>query len=128
LMHDWWIYLIISALGKVIYDDRPSIRYRQHNQNAVGGVNRLFIKNIKKVMPFLRNIRSSKNRTTDQAKEFNRIFGDYLNKAQLANINEFIHAKTDFKRRIKLVLSKKFNRQNSIDNFFYKMQILLGKY
>ena len=34
--HDWWIYLVISAFGRVIVDDRVSILYRQHHANVVG--------------------------------------------------------------------------------------------
>lgn len=35
-MHDWWLYQVISALGDVIYDDVPSVLYRQHGGNVVG--------------------------------------------------------------------------------------------
>lgn len=35
--HDWWAYLVVSGQeGKVIYDPRPSLRYRQHGQNLSG--------------------------------------------------------------------------------------------
>ena len=35
LMHDWWCYLVISALGKMIYDDVPTILYRQHDSTCL---------------------------------------------------------------------------------------------
>lgn len=36
--HDWWAYLLISACGGALhYDSRPSLRYRQHSSNLVGG-------------------------------------------------------------------------------------------
>jgi glycosyltransferase involved in cell wall biosynthesis len=34
--HDWWCYLVISAFGHVIYDEQPSILYRQHAHNQIG--------------------------------------------------------------------------------------------
>jgi len=34
--HDWWIYLVLSALGRVIMDDTPTILYRQHGANVIG--------------------------------------------------------------------------------------------
>ena len=37
-MHDWWLALIASASGKMIYIDRPLILYRQHTDNSVGAV------------------------------------------------------------------------------------------
>ena len=44
--HDWWIYQVVTGVGgKVIYDGRPSLKYRQHAENLVGanrGVSALF--------------------------------------------------------------------------------------
>ena len=35
--HDWWTYLIITGVaGRVFYDLRPSVRYRQHDRNLTG--------------------------------------------------------------------------------------------
>jgi len=34
--HDWWLYLVISAFGTVIYDERPTLLYRQHGRNQIG--------------------------------------------------------------------------------------------
>jgi hypothetical protein len=34
--HDWWIYLVISAFGVVVADDKPTILYRQHANNQIG--------------------------------------------------------------------------------------------
>lgn len=37
VMHDWFIYQIVAgAGGTVIYDPRPTLRYRQHDNNVVG--------------------------------------------------------------------------------------------
>lgn len=36
--HDWWAYLVISGCGGLIhYDAFPSVRYRQHRNNLIGG-------------------------------------------------------------------------------------------
>lgn len=34
--HDWWLYLVISAHGVVVVDDKPLILYRQHENNYMG--------------------------------------------------------------------------------------------
>ena len=35
--HDWWVYMLVTgAGGRILYDDYPSIRYRQHGANIVG--------------------------------------------------------------------------------------------
>lgn len=36
-VHDWWIYLLVSAIGgDVLFDPAPSMLYRQHGSNAIG--------------------------------------------------------------------------------------------
>lgn len=35
--HDWWCYLLVTALGgKIVYDPVPGLGYRQHAENLVG--------------------------------------------------------------------------------------------
>jgi glycosyltransferase involved in cell wall biosynthesis len=34
--HDWWLYLVVSAFGTVVYDDEPTLLYRQHGGNVIG--------------------------------------------------------------------------------------------
>ena len=36
-LHDWWSYLVVTgAGGRVVADEQPTVRYRQHPGNAVG--------------------------------------------------------------------------------------------
>jgi len=37
LMHDWWIALVACAMGRVGYIDEPTVLYRQHGSNTLGG-------------------------------------------------------------------------------------------
>lgn len=40
--HDWWLYLVVSAFGCVVYDNEPALLYRQHGGNQIGhGAGRL---------------------------------------------------------------------------------------
>jgi glycosyltransferase involved in cell wall biosynthesis len=34
--HDWWLYLVVAAFGRVIWDPEPTVLYRQHEANAIG--------------------------------------------------------------------------------------------
>ncbi len=37
ISHDWWCYLMISAVnGKIIFDKRKTVKYRQHKKNLIG--------------------------------------------------------------------------------------------
>lgn len=37
-MHDWWLALIASCFGKIVYIDKPTILYRQHGSNVLGSL------------------------------------------------------------------------------------------
>lgn len=37
-MHDWWIALVASLYGRIIYLDETLIKYRQHENNTVGAL------------------------------------------------------------------------------------------
>lgn len=36
-MHDWWCALCAAAIGKIIFDPKITILYRQHGNNVIGG-------------------------------------------------------------------------------------------
>ena len=36
MVHDWWMALIISQTGKLVFLDEPTIKYRQHGNNQLG--------------------------------------------------------------------------------------------
>lgn len=40
VMHDWWIALVAAARGCIRFIDRPTLSYRQHNNNTVGAQRR----------------------------------------------------------------------------------------
>ncbi len=50
LLHDWWTYLICVGMGKVIYDDSITVKYRRHEKNVTTvekGIIKTFIWRIK---------------------------------------------------------------------------------
>ena len=45
ISHDWWAYILISGSGgKIYYDSRPSLAYRQHSAALVGENRSIFAK------------------------------------------------------------------------------------
>jgi glycosyltransferase involved in cell wall biosynthesis len=35
--HDWWIYLLVTAMGgRMLYDSVPTVSYRMHSRNVIG--------------------------------------------------------------------------------------------
>lgn len=36
--HDWWVYMVVTGCGgQVFFDPQPTLRYRQHPSNLIGG-------------------------------------------------------------------------------------------
>lgn len=36
IMHDWWLALVATAFGQLVYLDTPLVQYRQHGNNTIG--------------------------------------------------------------------------------------------
>lgn len=52
--HDWTVYVIASAIGQVVYDQKPHILYRIHGNNTIG-IDSSFEKMKKKIKRFTSN-------------------------------------------------------------------------
>ena len=56
VMHDLWLMLVAAYLGKIIYIDKPLMKYRQHGNNVLGADNNNYAG---KAQKYLRNFRKS---------------------------------------------------------------------
>lgn len=86
-MHDWWIALIGSFFGKILYLDEPLLLYRQHEKNVVGGSS--FIAYFQNRLSHLRKQRKSLYDTCSQAAAFGRIYQDRLSAEQQKLVQAF---------------------------------------
>lgn len=51
VMHDWWLALLATQMGKVNYVNEQTILYRQHSGNQVG-INASFVAKLKRILDF----------------------------------------------------------------------------
>ncbi|QCQ21371.1 glycosyltransferase family 2 protein [Desulfoglaeba alkanexedens] len=126
-MHDWWTYLVISALGRVVYDRRPNVCYRLHGGNAVGGRRRFF--------PSLTARAGRLARRSDgiflarrQAMEFLERFGDLLSRDERATATRFVESKADFRSRLEYALRMDLRRNDSVDQVLLRLLVLANWY
>ena len=82
IMHDWWLALVASSLGEVIFLNTPLVSYRQHGCNTIGA--KEFTKLPVNSASFLRRFFSKEVnqhlfQVAMQAKEFRKRFGKKLN-------------------------------------------------
>lgn len=126
LMHDWWIYIVISAFGKILIDKTITIKYRQHSNNITGGSSNFLEKMKRKIVRF--NPSNKAFRVSDQAQIFFDTYYNLLSDKQKKILFEFIESKKSIFKRIKLLFNSKFKRQPIIDNIIFRFLILINKY
>jgi len=121
LMHDWWIYLVISAFGSVIFDCESRIMYRQHGGNAIGtskGFSR-WIKRVKRLVG-----RGSLRPVTDQALEFKMLYGGRLDSSNRDILERFLTGRDTFTKRLSYSLSGQVYRQSLLDDLILRLLIV----
>jgi len=119
--HDWWLYLVLSALGRVIYDPEPKIFYRQHESNVIGS--RLRLRD--KLMKRLKGKGLKLHACTDQARELQCLYGDRLNPEKRALLDRFLQRKS-LLERLRYAWSGEIRGKSPKDDLKLKLLILLN--
>ena len=127
IMHDWWFYIVIAAFGKVIYDEFPSIKYRQHSNNTIGAATNIIQDFNRRLNRFIRSDGGVFGLAT-QAMEFKRCFAWLLAKKQLELVDSIIDAKLHFAKRLRLALFSGFIRQRWGDTLILRILFLAGRF
>jgi glycosyltransferase involved in cell wall biosynthesis len=122
-MHDWWAYLCVSAFGRVYYDERPSIYYRQHSSNVVGGHRTLYHKLCSKWRSFRKH--SGDKLLKKQALEFHKHYGDALDIEKLEQLKLFIQDRGSLKDKYLFLQRSKLYRHSFLENQLFKFLILI---
>lgn len=78
IMHDWWMALIASSLGKLIFIEESTVLYRQHDSNGVGAKDAKSLNYIFIMINNISSIKKSLNNTYLQAEEFLTLYCEYL--------------------------------------------------
>ena len=128
IMHDWWMYMVISAFGVIIYDDNSYIKYRQHSGNVVGFDFAVFQRILTRSVRFIKSIKSNNQQISIQIRELKTIFSDRFTGEQYKIVNRLLSGKHSIFQRILLVFSKEIYRHGFVSNFVLKIRFLLNKY
>ena len=123
LMHDWWCYLVVSALGRVIHDPKPQVKYRQHAGNAMGAPKGLLHTTKSRVTRLLRRGRRSLG-FIEQAAEFHRIFKNRVKQEDRQMLEQFLEARNGSWQRIKCAAKVGVWRQSKIEGAILRLLIV----
>jgi glycosyltransferase involved in cell wall biosynthesis len=127
IMHDWWCTLVISATGRVIYDETARILYRQHDRNSIGATRSRLVEIARRVRTFFRNP-SGFWPTHSQATEFLRLYGDQLDPARRRLVEGFVRSRKSLVGRIGFAAFGGMVRSNRLDAVMGRLLVLAGWY
>jgi len=122
---DWWVYLIASGTGKVIFSDTCTVLHRQHLQNAVGYQTnpfRLFCTRIKR----LRSGEAA--RLTSQLEGISECYGSILSKEYNVELNHFLDSQKTVSKRLYYALTGRVFRQTLCETALVRLLYACGKY
>lgn len=126
LIHDWWCYLVVSCFGKVIFDNSPDIKYRQHGSNTIGIAANTFERLGRKLSRFFGS-GGGHLWLSEQASVFSSIFKEQIPLSQRLVLNKFVAAKSSFRCRVQLVFSREIWRQKWFDNLILRLLVLINR-
>ncbi|WP_223065896.1 glycosyltransferase family 2 protein [Paenibacillus caui] len=121
IMHDWWVYLIVSAFGKVNFDDTPHLLYRQHGGNVLGGQTDGVLAKWRKR---LKRFSQGQNHyiLSNQARLFYSTFEPHLSDEHKKSILQFMNTlEQNAAHRMIYAIHSPFYRQSALDNLVLKV-------
>jgi glycosyltransferase involved in cell wall biosynthesis len=125
VIHDWWIYLVVSATGKVIQEPNISIKYRQHRFNILGGTTSAIEKNKKRLK---RKLNLIIYKVYDQVQEFYCNYHDFISIENRGKIERFLQTNKNFASKCLFIFDNKtVIREKIFDNILLKIIILLSR-
>lgn len=124
LMHDWWVYLVVSAFGEVIFDDNAYIDYRQHEENVIGVRNGLRFWRQR----LARLLSRDKNQLLDQVGEFFKLYEADLPEKQRKLCLDFLNecGSSSFIDRLLYAIKAPVYRQSTLDDGLFRVLLIIG--
>ncbi len=115
IMHDWWMALVASSLGKIAFVNSSTMLYRQHGKNSVGAKDTESVSYIFKKLRNVYGIKISLYDTYVQAEELLTTMGKYLDKSDCFLINKYVQVhKVNKIKKVIILLKFKFLKNSYI--------------
>lgn len=122
---DWWIYMVASAIGKVVVSDQYTVLHRQHGNNIIGCDMNI----VSKTLYRLRRVLGDDSRILSQQLEgFLTQYRTILCKEYVDEIEKNLMMQSNVFTRFQYCLCAKVYRNNTLETLIYKILYLQGKY
>lgn len=122
-MHDWWVSLVASAFGKIIFVDETLNLYRQHENNTIGANKSRKKKRIPSIISKIKYIKMFNNSILKQLVDFKEKYqldDEKTNKIIIESVT-FLKSKNMLKKYLFL---KRNNYKFANKNNFYRYLLI----
>lgn len=124
LMHDSWMYkMCLGCGGTYLYDDKPTILYRQHGHNVKGGDQTFSQLWKQRLGNFLHNRRSR----SIQAMNLLETYKDDLTKENKKLLSDFVACRHSFCKRLKVACSSRYKTVKLSHEMLFRAAVILNK-
>lgn len=126
-IHDWWLYMFGAAFGTVIYDARPSLKYRQHGNNTIGVPSGLWSDFRRRWKRFVKRD-GGIHLLSRQAAAFLACYGARMKPADRRVLLQLHSGVSNARDRLSLALHPPVLRQSRMDTWIMRLLFLIGRY
>lgn len=124
-MHDSWMYMVGRIFGIVIYDDRATINYRQHEKNVIGASLRANI--LYKIKgQLVRYFTSKEEPRYKNVISFYNCYYNCLSDHDKRVLSVFLNYKKNLYSRFRLIVDKNFRTGRFINDLKFMLLVLKG--
>lgn len=122
-VHDLYTTAVAAAIGKVVFDNTPHTRYRQHKTNQIGfGKGKFSWLKVR-----LRRLRGGAgHKVGEQAEHLYQSYANRMPFEQRQELRQFLESRTTFFSRLHYVLHSKIYRQKKLGTLAFKVLYLFG--
>ena len=124
-VHDWWCYLVASALGEVIYDPAVTVRYRQHGSNLLGASPHYLGVLVHRIRKYARGRWTFRPR--ELAAELLASFGPRLTPERTRILQRLVDSQASVRSRLTYALAPDVQRSRLLDETLFRLLILAGR-
>lgn len=122
---DWWVYLIASGTGKVLFSEECTVLHRQHSQNTVGYLTNPF----RLLCTRIKRLRAGETtRLTKQLEGLWECYALSLSKDYRKELEYFLNSQETIQERLHYALTGKVFRQTLCETILVRLLYACGKY
>jgi len=125
IMHDWWLLIVMTCVGEVVWTNKPEIDYRIHSANAIGPTPKTGVR-------CRRYISTLKNRTWApilQVREVYDFYGQYSSSQNIKLLRNWLERsdKQDMKSRFLASLVPHRLRSDLMSDILIRLSIFVNR-